>query len=95
MDTKEAYKKKLEAELEVLEAKILTLKAKLKAGAADMRLENSKMIDELEKKIGDLKIQLKKLEEAGEGAWNTLKEATDKAFSIMSQAVRDAISKFK
>ncbi len=47
MSTKEAYKQKIEAEVELAQAKLAELKAQAKSSAADASIKYAKQIEEL------------------------------------------------
>jgi len=58
MNTKEAYKQKIEAELELVQANLKVLKAKAKIAGADMQISYSKEIETLEKNYHNVKSKL-------------------------------------
>ena len=95
MDTRDAYKQKMEAELEAAQAKLAELKAWAKGSTADARIEAAKQVDELEKSVDAAKAKLKELGEASEDAWERLKEGVDSGWASLSSSVRDAAAKFK
>lgn len=95
MTTKEVYKQKVEAELELAQAKLAELKARAKNAAADTRIAYGEQVDELEKKFDATKLKLKELGEASDGAWEHLKGGVESAWHILSTAVHDAVAKFK
>ena len=95
MSTKEAYKQKIEAELELAQAKLAELKAQAKSSTADARVEYAKQLDHLEQGVEATKAKLKELGEAGEDAWEHLKDGVESAWGTLSAAVRDTAAKFK
>lgn len=95
MGTKEAYKQKIDAELELAHAKLNELKAKAKNATADARLQYEKQVGELEKKIDETKIKLKELTAAGEDAWEHIKHDVEGMWGRVSAAVKDAAAKIK
>jgi chromosome segregation ATPase len=88
MSTKEAYKQKIEAEVELAQAKLAKLKAEAKNSAADVRIEYENQIEELEQKIGATKTKLKELSEASEEAWEHMKSGVENAWNTLSAAVK-------
>lgn len=74
MSTKDAYKQKIEAEVELAQAKLAELRAEAKSSAADTRIKYEKQIEDLEHKVDTAKAKLKELGEASEDAWEHLKE---------------------
>ena len=95
MNTKEAYKQKIEAELELAQAKLAEFKAQAKSSAADARIKNAKQVDELEQKINATKSKLKELGEASDDGWEQLKVGVESAWGALSTAIRNAAAKFK
>lgn len=95
MSTKEAYKQKVEAEVELAQAKLAELRAVAKGYAADTRIKYDQQIEELEQKVDATKTKLEALAEAGEDAWEHLKDGVDDAWSTLSNAVKDTAAKLK
>ena len=95
MDTKEAFKQKVEAEVELSQAKLAELKAHAKSSAADARIKYAVHIEELEKNMEATKARLKELGEASEESWERLKEGAEDSWKTLSLAVRDAVATFK
>jgi uncharacterized protein YhaN len=95
MSTKEAYKQKIEAELELAQAKLAEFRAQAKSSAADARIKNAKQVEELEQKINATKAKLKELGEASDDAWEQLKVGVESAWGALSAAIRNAAAKFK
>ncbi|MBE0514974.1 hypothetical protein [Sulfurimonas sp.] len=95
MSKKNAYKQKIEAELELVYAKLLEFKARSKIYAADMSIKYNKRIEELEDKFDATKAKLKKLDEAGEEKWEHFKDDVEAAWHSLSSAVKDVAEKFK
>jgi gas vesicle protein len=95
MSNKEAYKQKIEAELELAKAKLAEFKAQAKGSAADARMKKDKHVDALEQKIDATKAKLKELGEASDDAWEQLKDGVESAWSALSSAIRNAAAKFK
>jgi len=95
MITKEAYKQKMEAELELAQAKLAELKAQTKSYAADVSIKYAEQVDDLEKKAEFAKSKLKELGEASEDAWERFKGGVESAWNTLNVAVRDTAAKFK
>jgi hypothetical protein len=95
MSTKEAYKQKIEAELELAQAKLAEFKAQAKISTADARIKHAKQVDEIEQSVGATKAKLKELGEASEDAWEQLKDGVESAWGVLSAAIRNAAAKFK
>ncbi|MBR9874522.1 hypothetical protein L3V31_18740 [Vibrio sp. J1-1] len=95
MGMKEAYEKKLQAQLDEWGAEIDKLKAKADNAEADAQLEYYKQIEELRSMQEDANNKLAELRESSDDAWEDLKAGADSAWDSLSIAVRNAISRFK
>ena len=74
MNTKDAYKQKMEAELELVQSNLEGLRAKAKNATADMRISYAQEIETLEKNYAIVQSKLGELGEVGEAAWEHLKK---------------------
>ena len=92
---KDAYKQKIEAELELAQAKLSELKAKAKSKVADTRIEYDKHVAELERHVSSTRAKLSELTEAGDDAWEHLKDGVETAWGSLSTAMKNAVSKLK
>ena len=88
MSTKEAYKQKIEAELELAQAKLAEFKAQAKISTADARIKHAKQVEEIERRVRASKAKLKELGETSEGAWEDLKDGVESAWGALSAAIR-------
>lgn len=95
MSTKEAYKQKIEAELELVQAKLAEFKAQAKISTADARIKHAKQVRDIEQKVGATKVKLKELGAASEDAWEQLKDGVESTWGALSVAIRNATAKFK
>ena len=95
MSTFDAYKQKIETELELAHAKLDELKAEAGNAAADARIKYAEQIDQLEHGVDAAKAKLAELSTASDDAWEHLKEGAEGAWDKLSSAVRDAAAKLK
>lgn len=95
MSIKEAYEKKLRAQLDEWKSEIDSLKAKADAAEADSQLEYYKHIEDLRTRQEAARVKLQELENAGEGAWEDLKAGVENAWDELGQAIDTARSRFK
>ena len=95
MGMKEAYEKKLQAQLDEWSAEIDKLKARADRAEADVQLEYYKHIEELRSMQDAARARLSALREAGDDAWEDLKAGIDSAWSSLGSALKSAASRFK
>ncbi|NTW69523.1 MAG: hypothetical protein HGB23_06680 [Chlorobiaceae bacterium] len=95
MSMKEAYQKKAEAELELTQARLAEFKAKAKSASADLQVNYAKQIEELDHGVGTAKGKLKELGDAGEEAWEKLKDGVESVLRSLSSSIRDLADKVK
>lgn len=95
MSMKDAYKQKLEAEIELAQAKLTELKAHAKNAAADARIKYEGVIDDLERKLDTTKTKLRELGKATDGAWENLKGGVEAAWGDFKAGLENASTKFR
>ncbi|WP_295628547.1 coiled coil domain-containing protein [uncultured Nitrosomonas sp.] len=95
MSMKEAYEKKLQAQLDECAAEIDKLKAKAAKAEADAQIEYYKQIEELKSKQATVNGKLSELKDASEDAWEDLKAGAESAWDSLSGALKSAASRFK
>jgi DNA mismatch repair ATPase MutS len=95
MDTKEAYKTKLKAQLAEWDAQINLFAAKTKNAAADVQVKYAQELDELRNKQRKASDKLKELEHASGDAWQEIKVSTDQLWDDIKTGVTRTLSKFK
>ena len=95
MSMKEAYEKKLQAQLDEWNAEIDKLKAKAANAEADVQIEYHKQIGELHSLQKSANGKLSKLKEASDDAWEDLKFGVESACDSLGSAIKSAVSRFK
>lgn len=95
MSKKQAYEKKLQAQLDEWNADIDKLKAKADAATADKQLEYYKKIEELQSMQDNANKKLTELKKAGDDAWEDIKVGIDSAWDSLGSAFKSATSRFK
>ncbi|MEI6846416.1 MAG: hypothetical protein WCK32_00015 [Chlorobiaceae bacterium] len=95
MSTKDAYRKKVEAELELAQAKLAEFKAKAKTMTEELHVKYTEKICNLEQVIDSAQIKLKEASEAGEGAWVHLKDGVESALRSLNSGLHGLADKFK
>ncbi len=95
MKTKEAYRKKIETELELVEARFAAFKARGKDLTADARIKHSQLVDDLEQKSAATKTRLKELGEASDDTWEKHKEGVESTWAKLQAALKDTVTMFE
>ena len=88
MNTKDVYKQKIEAELELVQANLEVLKAKAKIANSDIKINYLKEIEGLEKNYAMVQSKIQKLGEVGDGTWEHLKNDIENAWESLSAYVK-------
>ncbi len=94
MSMKEAYQKKLEAQLVEWSLEIDKLKAKADKAEADAQLEYYKHIEELRTTQEAAHSKLAELKEANDDAWEDIKAGVDNAWDSLGNALKSAALRF-
>ncbi len=95
MSMKEAYEKKLQAQLDEWGAEINQLKAKADKAEANAQIEYNQQIKELRSMQESASEKLAELKEAGDDAWEDLKSGIENAWDSLNHALKSATAKFK
>jgi uncharacterized protein (DUF3084 family) len=95
MDSKEAYKQKLKAQIKEWNAQINLLNAKIENKGADMKLKYSKELDALKGKQDEVLQKIKELDESSTENWEKIKVTADQMLSDLKTGLNNAISRLK
>ncbi len=95
MDAKEAYRKKLNAQIGEWDAQINLLSAKLKNAGADANLAAATKLESLRNKKDEVMQKLKDLDSSTGEAWKEIQSTADKILDELKNGVTAALSKFK
>jgi hypothetical protein len=95
MDTREAYKQKMEARLKEWGAQINLLAAQAASAGADAKLKYAQDLDKLRDKQRQATEKLKELEEASGDAWEKVKTSADTLWDDLKSGVAHTMGKFK
>jgi predicted kinase len=95
MSLKNAYREKMEAQLEEQRARLELLKAKAKRAVADGKIMAYEELADAESKFTSAKAKLKELAAASEGAWEEMKGGVETAWHSLSESCKKAAEKFK
>ena len=95
MASKEAYRKKLEAQLDEWDAKLDVFAAKANKASADARIGYENELASLKGKRAVAREKLEELSKRGENAWEDMKDGMEKARDEMSKAIEKVAARFK
>jgi hypothetical protein len=86
---------KLQARIDEWKADVDKFKAKASGASADVQLDMNQQVRVLEGRIEDGKAKLSELAEAGEDAWESIKDGIESAWDSLKSAAADATANFK
>jgi len=95
MQTKDAYKQKLKADLNEWGAQINLLAAKADSAGADAKLQYAKDLDSLREKQHHAAEKMKELESASGDAWEKVRHTADSLWDELKAGVAHTVAKFK
>ena len=94
MNLKDAYREKLEAQLDEQRARLELLKAKAKRAAADAKIMAYEEIADADAKLAALKSRLKELGNASGDAWQDMRAGIEKAWDDLTESCNKAARRF-
>ena len=94
MSLRDAYRQKMEAQLEEQRARLELLKARAKRAVADGKIMAYEELADAEQKLASAKARLKHLATSSEGAFDELKSGVESAWKDLTEACRKAAGKF-
>lgn len=95
MSIKDAYREKIEAQIEEQQARLKLLRAKARRAAADVKIAAYEEIGDADAKLAALKKKMTELGRAGEGALKDMKAGVEKALSDLAKSGRKAAHRFE
>ena len=96
MDAKrDAYVQKLKAQLDEWNADIDKLAAKAAHAEAKAKIEYQDQLDALRAKRDDVRKKLSAIQQAGEGAWEDLKEGLENSWEVLKMSFNKAKTEFE
>ena len=95
MNPRDAYVKKLKAQLAQWNADISKLEAMAKRPLADAKENYDAQLKSLRRGRDALYQQMTTIQKSGEASWDHLREGADKAWKAMEESFRKAWSDFK
>ena len=94
MSLKNAYREKIEAQIEEQRARLELLKAKAKRAAADVKIMAYEEIGDADAKLDALKAKLQELGNATGDAWQEMKGGIESAWGELTEACKKAANRF-
>lgn len=95
MSTKEAYKQRIDEELELVQAKFERFKAQGMGFATDTRNRHTEHVKELEMQFYATKAKLRELDEADEHVWEQLKDGVEDMWGTLQSTLENTVTTFK
>lgn len=95
MSLKDAYAKKMQAELDEWNAEIDKLKARAKKADAQAQIEYHKQVENLQGMQDKAKHRLDELRASSDEAWEDVKKGAEDAWHALGEALTAARSRFK
>jgi len=92
--TKEVHREKLEAQLHEIDAQIEQWRAKWDQAEADAKIEFHEQLEDLEKQRAELQEQIEAWDNAGEDAWEDIKNAASNAWDNLKNTFDKLAARF-
>jgi septal ring factor EnvC (AmiA/AmiB activator) len=95
MSPREAYKKKIDAELDMVQEKLARFKAQGIDFTSETRAKHAIHVKELEEKLDSTKAKLSEIEKADEHVWEQLRDGFEDTWTTLQATLEDMITSFK
>jgi len=92
---RDAYVEKLKTQLDEWNADIDKLAAKAAQEKTEAKIEYQKQLDDLRAKRDDVRDKLSAMQQAGEGAWEDLKEGLENSWEVLKMSFNKAKYEFE
>lgn len=93
-EKRDAYLQKLKAKMDEWNAEIDKLKAKADQAKAGSKIEYHKQLEDLREKRRDVRERIVAMEQAGEEAWEDLKQGLETSWEILKSSFSKAKARF-
>lgn len=94
-EARQAYIKKVQAQLDQYDAQLSEMKARADKVAANAKVEYHSMMEEAIVKRDALQVQLGELQSSSESAWEEIQKGLEKAGAELQKSFGAALEKFK
>ena len=95
MENRKDYIDRMAARLREWDTELQKLEAKAETAKTDVKASYNQKINELRLKKEEAQLKLKKIQDAGEDAWEELQEGAEKSWKIFEESVKNAWDKLK
>lgn len=92
MNTREADRQKIWAELKLAQAKLAEYKARPKSLTAEDRIKQNRRIEELEQRVVATTARWQELDEASEVVWHQMKDSVEATWKALQDEIEEAIA---
>jgi uncharacterized coiled-coil DUF342 family protein len=93
-EKKDVYVQKLKAKIDEWNAEIDKLSAQANQSQADLKLRYLEQVEELKEKRNEAGAKLEALQEAGESAWDEIKDGLEESFHVWKDSFARAKAAF-
>lgn len=94
-EKRDAYVQKLKAKMDEWNAEIDKLKARADQAEAEAKIEYHQQIEDLREKRKEVEDKIAEVQQAGEGAWEDLRQGLENSWEILKAAFARAKSRFE
>jgi hypothetical protein len=95
MENRKDYIDRMAARLREWDTELQKLEAKAETAKTDVKASYNQKINELRLKKEEAQLKLKKIQDAGEDAWEELQEGAEKSWKIFEDSEKNAWDKLK
>lgn len=95
MKKRDAYKEKIDAELEKIQARFIEFKNQAKRLDDSARARHAKHVEEIEQHVANTKKRLLELESAHDEGWEQLVDGVENTWKVLQSTLEDAVTSFK
>lgn len=92
MNTQEAYRQKIETELDLAQAKLAAFKTQPRSLTTEDRIQHIRRIEELEQRVVAAKAKLQELAGASDDVWHQMKDAAESTWKALQDEIEEAIT---
>lgn len=95
MKKKDAYQKKIDAELKIIQSRFDAFKAQAQKLDADARARHARHVAEIERHVAATKTRLSELDQAHDDVWEQLVAGVENTWDVLQSTLEDAVTSFK